>query len=219
MLHLNLIGSFRRLLLSRRVPPLSKLIIAIGRHSYGVENIKLISFSDQYHLRIGSFCSIAGDVTILLGGDHRIDWASTYPFGHINQDIFPKGLTHGVAGHPCGKGDIIIEDDVWIGYGSIILSGVTLGTGCCIGAHAVVTKSIPPYAIAAGNPAKVVKTRFDQDVIDILQRVAWWNLPDEIINEIVPLLQVQCNLSIAMQIQAKCLELSHAKSIYGNYEV
>ena len=128
----------------RKIPLVHRLIKVIGRHSYAIENIKLIAFSDENHLRIGFFCSISGDVTVLLGGDHRTDWATTYPFGHINQLIFPNGFIHGTKGHPSCKSDVIIEDDTWIGYGTTILSGVTLGTRCCIGARSVVTKDIPP---------------------------------------------------------------------------
>jgi acetyltransferase-like isoleucine patch superfamily enzyme len=175
-----------------------------GRYSYGIENINLVIFSKESRLKIGSFCSIAGDVTVLLGGDHRTDWITTYPFGHIHQDKFPSGNVHGLSGHPLNKGDVIIEHDTWVGYGVTILSGVTLGTGCCIGARSVVTKSVPPYAIAAGNPAKVIRHRFDHEVIEILQRIAWWNLPDHHINKIIPMLQQSCCISLARKLESIC---------------
>lgn len=188
------------------------MIEAVGRYSYGIENINLVVFSKDSRLKIGLFCSIAGDVTVLLGGDHRTDWITTYPFGHIHQDKFPSGNVHGLRGHPLNKGDVIIEHDTWVGFGATVLSGVTLGTGCCIGARSVVTKSVPPYAIAAGNPAKVIRYRFDQEVIEVLQRIAWWNFPDHLINKIIPILQQPCSLSIVRNLESICANVfQHAE--------
>ena len=110
-------------------------------------------------LHIGKFCSIADDVKILLGGEHNYHLGSTYPFDNLLirfKELGPSVKT---------KGDIHIGSDVWIGYGSIILSGVTIGDGAVIGAGSVVAKDIPPYAVAAGNPARVIKSRFSPKVV------------------------------------------------------
>lgn len=118
-------------------------------------------------IKIGSFCSIASGV-IIQEYYHRYDRVSTFYMNHYffegnsNNDIFSKG-------------DIIIEDDVWIGSNSVILSGVKIGRGSIIGAGSVVTKSIPAYSIVAGNPAKVIKRRFTDQIISELEELRWWN--------------------------------------------
>ena len=120
-------------------------------------------------LKIGSFCSINPSVTILLGEEHRVDWITTYPFSALF-----KEFQH-FSGHPATKGDVIIGNDVWIGMNVVILSGVKIGDGAVIGAGSVVVKDVPPYAIVAGNPAKLIRMRFDQETIDELLRIKWWN--------------------------------------------
>ena len=143
----------------------------IGEYTYGTPIIK--AWDDKTHLIIGKFCSIAGNVQILLGGEHRTDWITTYPFNII----FPEASNF--TGHPATKGYINIGHDVWIGQNAIILSGVTIGNGAVIGAGSVVTKDVPAYAIAGGNPAKVVRHRFSEQEIMSLEKIAWWNWPIE----------------------------------------
>lgn len=152
----------------------------IGRWTYG--ELKIYSYNDGTKLRIGSFCSIASNVTILLGGEHRSDWATTYPFSAVWK------TAAGFKGHPGSKGDVTIGHDVWIGYGATILSGVDIGTGAVVGAHSVVTRSIPPYGIATGNPARLKRHRFDSPVIARLLASEWWNLPDDKIQLLLPAL-------------------------------
>lgn len=166
------------------------------RYTYGLENIKVRDWGEGADVKVGSFCSIADNVTIFIGGNHRTDWVTTYPFGHIHKDVFPH---HG-KGHPATKGDVVIGNDVWIGSGSTILSGVTIGDGAVIAANSVVVKDIPPYAIAAGNPAITLKYRFTQSQIERLLENAWWNLPDSRINDLIPLL---CSNDIEALIAAK----------------
>ncbi len=149
----------------------------IEDYSYGKPRV--FDWDDGGSLFIGKFCSIADDVTILLGGNHRIDWISTYPFGAIS-DVWSGGL--GVEGHPWSKGDVVIGNDVWIGNGATILSGVKIGNGAVIGARAVVAKDVPPYSIVVGNPSKMIKTRFDKKTIKLLENIQWWNWPIEFIN-------------------------------------
>jgi len=142
-------------------------IIIEGRHSYGIDQFSIWELGDGSKLRIGSFNSIAPGQTVFLGGNHRTDWITTFPFGHINLVEFPRGRIKG-SDHPRGKEDVIIENDVWIGWGCIIFSGIRIGSGSVIGAKSVVTKDVPPCEVVAGNPAKVVKYRFDQSTINSL---------------------------------------------------
>lgn len=148
----------------------------IGEHSYG--HIKILDWDDGTKLKIGRFCSFAKDVTVILGGEHRADWITMYPFsGKIFNSIWQEAKD--VKGHPRSKGDIIIGNDVWVGYGATILSGVTIGDGAVIGARALITKDVEPYSIVAGNPAKFIRKRFSDKVIKELLRIKWWNWPEE----------------------------------------
>ena len=174
------------------IPPLQRgqksQIFITGRHSYGIQNIKIRSWKEGAHLFIGGFCSIADNQTIFLGGNHRTDWATTFPFGHILKDEFPAGEING-NGHPTSKGHIVIGNDVWIGSGCTIMSGVTIGSGSVIAAKSVVTRDIDPYTIVGGNPAKTIRKRFDNKTINQLLEIKWWDRNDDEINTIVPLLQ------------------------------
>ena len=160
-------------------------LITIGKHTYGADSIKIQQWGEGAKLYVGKFCSVASKVEVMLGGNHRTDWVSTFPFGHMSKDTFTK--CNGI-GHPSTKGDVNIGNDVWIGDSATILSGVTIGDGVCIGTKSVVTKDVPPYTIVAGNPAKHIKKRFSGDIIVGLLEAKWWDLDDNIINHISPLL-------------------------------
>lgn len=153
----------------------------VGKHTYGHHNIEIYYWGEDTWLDIGNFCSISGHIHVYLGGNHRVDWATTYPFGHINQNIFKN--FNGV-GHPQTKGDVIIGNDVWIGTHVTIMSGITIGDGACIASNSVITKNIEPYSIVGGNPAKVIKKRFSDKTIQTLLELKWWELDDYYINEI-----------------------------------
>lgn len=142
----------------------------IGDYSYGKPNVRFPH--PDSNLIIGNFCSISSDVNIFLGGNHRIDWVSTYPFNDI-----PDFSEHckDLKGHPSTKGNVIIGNDVWIGFGATIMSGVTLGNGSVIAARSVITKNVGPYEIWAGNPAKFIKKRFSDSEIEYLNELAWWD--------------------------------------------
>ncbi len=155
----------------------------IGDHTYGEPTIR--QFDQTTRLVMGRFCSIAEQVTIILGGNHRSDWVTTYPFSAFTE-TWPEAAT--IKGHPASKGDIIIGHDVWIGYGATILSGVTIGSGAVIGARAVISRDVAPYAVMTGNPAQEVKKRFDDTTIARLLQLAWWNWPEEKIRINLPLL-------------------------------
>lgn len=150
----------------------------IGRCTYGKP--KIFFMGDACKLEIGSYCSISDNVTTLLGLDHQTEFVTTHPLSNLHH--------FGKYPIPQRIGDIIIGNDCWIGYGATILSGVTIGDGAVIGAQTVVSKSVAPYAIVVGNPAREIKKRFSDDVIERLLKVKWWCLDDAVIESITPLL-------------------------------
>lgn len=149
-------------------------------YNYHVTKVKLI---------IGKFCAIAADTRFIMTGDHKLDAVSTYPF-----PVFQQGWENAfsVLDLPV-KGDIVIGNDVWCGYDSLIKNGVAIGHGAIVAARAVVVKDVPPYAIVAGNPAKVVKMRFSDAVIKRLLQIAWW---DWDIEKITKNLSLICSLDV-----------------------
>ena len=175
-------------------------IFLTGRYSYGIENIKVRSWGEGAHLFIGGFCSIADDQTIFLGGNHRTDWSTTFPFGHILNKEFPAGQ---INGQPTTKGHVIIENDVWIGSGCTIMRGTRIGTGSVVAARSAVVRDIEPYTIVGGNPAKPIKRRFTERIIQLLLATQWWDHSDEKINRIVSLLQMPPTEEILAEITAK----------------
>ena len=142
---------------------------AIGEGTYGTPEV--VYWDTGASLTIGRFCSIGPDVFILLGGEHHLDWVSTYPFSLM----YPEARL--LPGYPRTKGNVEIGSDVWIGRGALILSGIRVGHGAVVAAHSVVTREVPPYAIVAGNPARLVRHRFPAETIEALLRIAWWDWP------------------------------------------
>ncbi len=135
--------------------------INVGCMTYGTIQIEFYG-NENEKINIGSFCSIGQNVICLLGGNHNMKSISTYPF---------ETYINNITSIPNTKGPINILDDVWIGSNCTILSGVTLNKGAVIGAGSVVTKDVPAYAIVAGNPAKIIKYRFEKEIIDKLYDV------------------------------------------------
>ena len=162
--------------------------MSYGKYTYGSPNIHWKN--KDANLVVGNFCSIAGNVNIYLGGNHKTDWVTTYPFGHINQNIFNKFNGNG---HPATKGDVIIGNDVWIGNNVTIMSGVTIGDGVVIANNSHVVKNIEPYSLVGGNPAKLIKYRFTPEQIEKLLEIKWWYWDDDKINNHTNLL---CNDNI-----------------------
>lgn len=160
---------------------LGRSAVAVGRFTYGFENLVLRQWNEGASLNIGSFCSLASDITIFLGGNHRVDWMTTFPFGHVFQDELGGECA---LGHPSTKGDVVIGNDVWIGSGATIMSGVRVGDGAVIAARACVVNDVLPYHIVAGNPGRSVKQRFDSKIIEMLLVLKWWELPVSVIKEI-----------------------------------
>ena len=150
----------------------SKENVHAGKYSYGEVNV--VSFNNKSQLFIGNYVSIAQNVSFLLDADHNITTVSSYPF---RTKILKKG------DEAISKGDIVVDDDVWIGYGATILSGVHIGQGAVVAAGAVVTKDVEPYVIVGGVPAKTIKYRFDQTVINYLLTLDYNNLDEDLIHE------------------------------------
>jgi acetyltransferase-like isoleucine patch superfamily enzyme len=151
----------------------------IGRHTYHGAELALKTWQKGETIEIGSFCSIAEQVTICAGGSHRIDLVSTFPLEHV---AFRKTIVD-----RCVLFDkvsrTVIGNDVWIGLGATIMGGARVGHGAVVGAHAVVHGKVPPYAVVSGNPAEVMFYRFPPDVVQDLLRIAWWDWPDALIEE------------------------------------
>lgn len=145
--------------------------IHVGAYTYGA--IEAYMFHDDVELRIGSFCSIAPGVKFVPAGDHYTDHISSYPF--ISKIIRP-GENEAVS-----KGSILVDDDVWIGCNAVILSGVHIGQGAVVAAGAVVSKDVPPYAIVGGIPAKVLRYRFSDEIIQELLKIDYSKLTDSMI--------------------------------------
>lgn len=153
----------------------------IGEGTYGRPDITF--YDAGATLKIGSYCSIGPGVTILLGGEHHLDWVTTYPFSLLFDDA------RSLKGYPHTKGDVVIGSDVWIGHGALVLSGVTIGDGAVVAARSVVTKDVEPYSIIAGNPARHIRFRFSDQTIQALLKIAWWKWPPEQVRAARPLLQ------------------------------
>ncbi|WP_457580288.1 CatB-related O-acetyltransferase [Ensifer canadensis] len=167
-------------------------IIRIGRFSYGVEKSEILQWNEGACLDVSSFCSVARGVTFVLGGNHRSDWVTTFPFGHIFTDELGGNE---ITGHPSTNGDISIGHDVWIGSRATIMSGVRIGDGAIVAANAHVVKDIAPYEIWGGNPARKIKDRFPQELRDMLLVLQWWTLELEQIREIAPRISAAPNHS------------------------
>ena len=136
-------------------------------------------------LIIGKFVAIARGVEFVMNGaNHMLDCVSTYPFEIIDEF---KGLSR-PFGSRGNRGDTVVGNDVWIGQKATILPGVHVGDGAIIGANAVVTKDVPPYAVVAGNPATIKKYRFDEETIKLLLELKWWDKDIEVIKELIPII-------------------------------
>ena len=133
-------------------------------------------------LIIGKFCSIAAQVTFIMnGGNHRTDWLTNYPF-----PVFGQGWETAMPDDWPHKGDTVIGNDVWIGYGATLMPGVQVGDGAIIAAQSVVTKAVPPYAVVGGNPATLLRYRFDPATIAALLDLQWWHWEIEKITRHLP---------------------------------
>jgi virginiamycin A acetyltransferase len=144
-----------------------------GPERFEAENVLYHFAETGDKLIIGKFCALAQGVKFIMNGaNHKLDGFSTYPFF-----IFGNGWEYSTpaADEFPNKGDTILENDVWLGYESLVMPGVKIGNGAIVASRAVVTRDVPPYTIVAGNPARVVKRRFADAVIAELQQIKWWD--------------------------------------------
>jgi virginiamycin A acetyltransferase len=150
--------------------------IKYGKHTYFAPNglrVKVYTRKDAI-VEIGNFCSLANNITFYIDGNHEYTSFSTYPFNRLWNEVNLNNY---------GKENPKIGNDVWIGDDVTIYSGVEIGDGAIVAGKSVVTKSVPSYAIVAGNPARIKKYRFDDETIEFLLQTKWWNLPDDTIRE------------------------------------
>ncbi len=159
----------------KRIPWNTPEHIKAGRGTCFTSAPKIL-FGKEYDtcLYVGNYTSFADGVTIMLGGQHHTRRLTTYQFHR-------KDCSY-------SKGDVRIGSDCWIGYGATILDGVTIENGAVVGAMSVVASDVPPYAVIVGNPARVIRFRFEPCIITSLLAIAWWNWPEEKIGEAWPLL-------------------------------
>lgn len=158
----------------------------IGRCSYGVPMVR--HWDKSSTLKIGAYCSIAKNVQIFLGGYHRTDWITTYPF----PDFFPEKRY--IKNYYTSRGDVVIGSDVWLCENCTILSGVKIGHGAVIASGAVISHDVAPYAVMAGNPAQKIRWRFDETTRVALLELAWWDWPEA---EILQVMDKLCSDNIA----------------------
>ena len=139
-----------------------------GDRTYGADKIQVFQWGEDAKCKIGKYCSVADNVKVFLGGNHRVDWITTFPFNKTSSS----------------RGDIIVGNDVWLSHGVTIMSGVTIGDGAVVAANSHVVCDVEPYTIVGGNPAKYIRHRFENEIITLLMELKWWDLPHNIISEI-----------------------------------
>lgn len=161
------------------------IAVTLGPRSYLVSG-SLEYGGDNCHVLIGRYSSLAHDLRFIVGLNHNGNYISTYPFEEIFYNDEDNLINHYLEANHY---QIIIGNDVWIGANVTILGGVRIGNGAIIGAGAVVAKDVPPYAVVVGNPAKVIKYRFDEKTIDNLQKIKWWNWSDDKVKENIDLIK------------------------------
>lgn len=159
--------------------------VEVGRFTYGVEAASIRQWREGASIRFGAFCSVATGLVVLLGGNHRTDWSTTFPFGHIFREELGG---RGIVGHPQSRGDVSIGNDVWLGMNVTIMSGVTIGDGAVVAANSTVVRDIGPYEIWGGNPARLIRLRFEPATVARLHALRWWDCSLEAIRELAPLL-------------------------------
>ena len=157
----------------------------LGKYTYVCGNPDILWENENSKLIIGKFCSIGHNFKVYLGNNHNKEWVTTYPFGHINRNIFNN---FDGFGHPSTKGSVIIGNDVWIADNVTIMSGVKIGDGAIIANNSHVVKDVKPYSLVGGNPAKFISYIHTEQQIHELLKIKWWDWDDEKINKFTPLL-------------------------------
>lgn len=147
--------------------------VEIGQFSYYSPDVRFMTWIPDEKIIIGKYCSIASDVIIYTGGNHRTDFAATYPFDNLF-----LGRPNPTRIYRTTR-NTTIANDVWIGCRAVVTGGVHVGNGAVIGTGAVVFSDVPDFAIVAGNPAQVVRYRFSRPTVERLLKIAWWDWPEQ----------------------------------------
>jgi acetyltransferase-like isoleucine patch superfamily enzyme len=176
--HDGVIGS--NLAQQRRLVKAGRMVL--GQHTYGIPVIKTYDH-DRTRLIVGSYSALSEEAIVMLGGEHAIDRVTTFPL-RIRLQLPGAGED----GIPVPTGDTVIGSDVWLTMRTFVRSGVTIGDGAIVASGAVVNKDVPPFAIVGGNPAKVIRYRFSEEQIEALLEIRWWDWPDDLVRQAVPLL-------------------------------
>lgn len=154
--------------------------VTVGRHTYGHRRGNFLLWTPDERIEVGAFCSFSAGVKLFGGGEHKAS-VTTFPLRTLLVD--PEGGNVEAT----SKGPTRVGNDCLLGWGALVLSGVTVGHGAILGAGAVVARDVPPYAVVAGNPARVVRMRFDERTVERLLAVRWWDWDDDTIRERVDL--------------------------------
>ncbi|WP_330998197.1 DapH/DapD/GlmU-related protein [Pectinatus frisingensis] len=169
----------------RNIKFLGNNIVTLGKGSF-IESLSYEGGDNASHALIGNYCSIFYNNVFLIGINCNFHSLSTYPLMQLDTDtVFPLASDYKKQLYGGNKDQLIIGNDVWIGRGCTIMGGVYIGNGACIAAGSVVTKDIPPYAVVGGVPAKIIKYRFNKDIINKLQKIKWWYWDKEKIQSVV----------------------------------
>lgn len=145
-------------------------VVQVGKGTYGTITVQSLYVTENEKLVLGNYISIAPDVIFFLGVNHQINTATTFPF---YSKLIKRGPIDAIS-----NGPVVVEDEVWIGTGARIFSGVRIGKGAIIAAGSIVTKDVPPYAIVGGNPARLIRFRFTEEIINILKPICFVNFSD-----------------------------------------
>ena len=154
--------------------------VTVGRHTYGLKPKSFLLWQPDERIDVGSFCSFSAEVQLFGGGEHRVS-VTTFPLRTLI--VNPEGGNVEAT----NKGPTRIGNDCWVGRRAMVLSGVTVGDGAIIGAGAVVASDVAPYSVVAGNPARVIRMRFDERTVERLLAVQWWTWDDDTIKERIDL--------------------------------
>jgi acetyltransferase-like isoleucine patch superfamily enzyme len=181
----KILNAFRRQVpyVIRNRDPVLPPGLTLGRHTYGFvdPDETFPMYTEGARINVGAFCSISSAARVLGGGEHAIGRASTFP---LRARLFdPQEKT---AADSVDTGPTVIGNDVYIGVGAIVLSGVTIGDGAVVGAGAVVSRPVPPYAVVAGSPARIVRYRFERETRERLLALRWWDWDDAEIERLLP---------------------------------
>ncbi|RTY91104.1 CatB-related O-acetyltransferase [Flavobacterium sp. RSP46] len=181
--------------------------IFIGKYTYGFESTQIYSWGEDIDIKIGRFSSIGAGLKLFCGGNHSTSFVSSYPFGSVYPNflkvVFDKSIVF-------SNGDIKIGNDVWIGRDVTVMSGISIGDGSVIAANSHVVKNVEPYSIYGGNPAKFIRYKFSEEIIEMLLKLQWWNYEDDIIEKIYPILLDNPNKDTYYKI-IKILEIHNPK--------